>query len=88
MKVRADARTGLLSMTVATSAELKSTIEAAIPGSQAEVESPDDVHFTARVVSERFEGMSRIQQHQLVMGLFEGRLGGEIHALSLKTETP
>ena len=73
---------------MATAAELKSTIEAALPGSVAEVESPDDVHFSARVVSDRFEGLSRIQQHQLVMGLFQGRLGGEIHALSLKTETP
>ena len=73
---------------MATSAELQSTIEAALPGAQVVVESPDDVHFTARVVSDRFEGMSRLQQHQLVMGLFEGRLGGEIHALSLKTETP
>lgn len=73
---------------MATAAEMKSTIEAAIPGAVAEVESPDDVHFTARVVSERFAGMTRIQQHQLVMGLFAGRLGGEIHALSLKTETP
>ncbi len=73
---------------MANAAELKSTIEAAIPGAAAEVQSPDDVHFTARVVSDRFEGMSRIQQHQLVMGLFEGRLGNEIHALSLKTETP
>lgn len=73
---------------MATAAELKSTIEAALPGATAEVESPDDVHFTARVVSDRFSGMSRVQQHQLVMSLFEGRLGGEIHALSLKTETP
>lgn len=73
---------------MATAADLKSTIEAAIPGAVAEVQSPDDVHFTARVVSDRFDGMTRIQQHQLVMGLFEGRLGGEIHALSLKTETP
>jgi acid stress-induced BolA-like protein IbaG/YrbA len=73
---------------VATSAELKNTIEAAIPGAQAEVQSPDDVHFTARVVSDRFGGMSRVQQHQLVYELFAGRLGGEIHALSLKTETP
>jgi acid stress-induced BolA-like protein IbaG/YrbA len=73
---------------VATATELKSTIEAALPGAQAEVESPDDVHFTARVVSDRFAGLSRIQQHQLVYGLFAGRLGGEIHALSLKTETP
>jgi stress-induced morphogen len=40
------------------------------------------------VVSDRFTGMSRVQQHQLVYELFTGRLGGEIHALSLKTETP
>ena len=73
---------------MATATELKSTIEAALPGAQAEVESPDDVHFTARVVSDRFAGLSRIQQHRLVYELFAGRLGGEIHALSLKTETP
>jgi stress-induced morphogen len=73
---------------MATAAELKDAIEVAFPGATAEVESPDDVHFTARVVSDRFEGLSRVQQHQLVMGLFAGRLGGEIHALSLKTETP
>ena len=73
---------------MANSAELKEIIEAGIPGSEAFVESPDDVHFSARVVSESFAGMSRVAQHQLVMGLFEGRLGGEIHALSLKTETP
>jgi stress-induced morphogen len=73
---------------MATSAELQQTIEAALPGAQVVVESPDDVHFTARVVSDRFEGMTRIQQHRMVMDLFAERLGGEIHALSLKTETP
>jgi len=73
---------------MATAAELKDLIEVAIPGAQAEVESPDDVHFTARVVSDRFAGMSRVAQHQLVYAIFDGRLGGEIHALSLKTETP
>jgi len=73
---------------MATSAELKQQIEAAIPGAGVEVESPDDVHFTARVVSDRFAGLSRVQQHRLVYDIFDGRLGGEIHALSLKTETP
>ena len=74
---------------MATAAELKSPIETAIPGAQAEVESPDDVHFTARVVSERFAGLSPGRSStSWSMRLFEGRLGGEIHALSLKTETP
>ena len=70
------------------SAELKRRIETAIPGAQADVESPDNVHFTARVVSDRFSGLSRIDQHKLVYEIFDGELGGDIHALSLKTETP
>jgi stress-induced morphogen len=69
-------------------AELKHRIEAAIPGSQAEVESADNVHFTARVVSDRFAGLTRIDQHKLVYEVFDGQLGADIHALSLKTETP
>ena len=69
-------------------ADLKSRIEAALPGADAEVESPDDVHFSARVVSDRFAGLSRIQQHKLVLDVFDGELGDTIHALSLKTETP
>ena len=71
-----------------TAVEVKDRIEAAIPGAQAEVESPDNVHFTARVVSDRFAGLSRIDQHKLVYEVFDGELGGDIHALSLKTETP
>jgi stress-induced morphogen len=71
-----------------TAAELKDRIEAAIPGASADVSSDDDVHFTARVVSEAFAGKSRIEQHRLVYDVFAGELGGAIHALSLKTEAP
>ena len=52
------------------------------------MQSPDNVHFSARVVADAFAGLSRIQQHRLVYAAFEGELGGEIHALQLKTETP
>lgn len=71
-----------------TAADLKARIEAAIAGAQAEVESADDVHFSARVVSESFAGLSRVQQHRMVYDIFDGELGGSIHALALKTETP
>lgn len=71
-----------------TADELKRRIEAAIPGSTAYVESPDDVHFTARVVAGAFADLNPVQQHQLVYQVFQGELGGAIHALSLKTETP
>lgn len=66
--------------------EVKTRIEAAIPGAQAEVESADDVHFNALVRASAFDGLSRVQQHRLVYDVFEGELGGAIHALALKTE--
>ncbi|HEV3002761.1 MAG TPA: BolA family protein [Solirubrobacteraceae bacterium] len=69
--------------------ELKQRIEASIPGSLAEVESADNVHFTARVRSDAFAGKSRIQQHRMVYDAFdEGELGGAVHALQIKTEVP
>jgi stress-induced morphogen len=71
-----------------TAAELKTRIELAIAGAQAEVQSADDVHFTARVVSDRFSGLSRVEQHRMIYDIFDGELGGSIHALSLKTESP
>ena len=71
-----------------TASEVKARIEATIPGATADVQSPDNVHFNARVVAEAFAGMSRIEQHRLVYAAVEGELGGEIHALQLKTETP
>ena len=69
-----------------TADELKQRIETAIPGAQAVVESPDDVHFSARVAAPAFAGLSRVQQHRMVYDIFTGELGGAIHALSLKTE--
>jgi stress-induced morphogen len=73
-----------------TAAELQERIEAALPGARVSV---DDLtgggdHFRAEVVSDRFEGMTRIQQHKLVYDVFGNDIGGAIHALSLKTSTP
>ncbi|MDQ3609921.1 MAG: BolA/IbaG family iron-sulfur metabolism protein [Actinomycetota bacterium] len=68
--------------------ELKQRIESAIPGARAEVEGADNVHFSARVVSPEFAGKSRVQQHRMVYDVFDGQLGGEIHALQLRTEVP
>jgi stress-induced morphogen len=70
--------------------ELKTRIEAALPGAEASVEdlTGGGDHFRAEVVSDRFEGLSRIEQHQLVYGIFGDEVGGAIHALSIKTSTP
>ncbi len=66
--------------------EVKSRIEAAIPGAEAVIETADEVHFSAVVRAAAFDGLSRIQQHRLVYDVFDGELGGAIHALALKTE--
>ncbi|MGK2878722.1 MAG: BolA/IbaG family iron-sulfur metabolism protein [Solirubrobacterales bacterium] len=70
--------------------EIKNRIEAALPGSTAEVEDTagDSNHFRAVVTAPQFEGLSRIQQHKLINEIFDGELGGSIHALSIKTQTP
>ncbi len=72
-----------------TADEVKQRIESAIPGASAEVSSPDDVHFSARVWAPAFAGKSRIEQHRMVYDAFgDGELGGAVHALQIKTEVP
>jgi stress-induced morphogen len=70
--------------------ELKQRIEAELPGAQASVEdlTGGGDHFRAEIVSDRFDGLSRIQQHKLVYDVFGAEVGGPIHALSIKTSTP
>ena len=73
-----------------TAEELKERIEAAFPGATADVEdlTGGGDHFRAEIVSDRFAGLSRIDQHRLVYDVFGAEIGGPIHALSLKTSTP
>ena len=70
--------------------DIKQRIEAAIAGAHADVEdyTGGGDHFRATVVAPAFDGLSRIQQHRLVYGVFGAEIGGAIHALALKTETP
>jgi stress-induced morphogen len=69
--------------------DIKSRIEAAIPGARADVEdwTGGGDHFRATVVATAFAGLSRIQQHRLVYDVFGDEIGGPIHALSLTTRT-
>ena len=73
-----------------TAEELKRRIEDALPGAAAEVQdlTGGGDHFRAEVVSDRFDGLSRIEQHRLVYDVFGDEVGGPIHALSIKTSTP
>jgi stress-induced morphogen len=72
---------------VPTPEDIKRRIEAGIPGARADVEdfTGGGDHFRATVTAAAFEGRSRIEQHRLVYEIFDGEIGGPIHALSLKT---
>ncbi|MEM7662686.1 MAG: BolA family transcriptional regulator [Pseudomonadota bacterium] len=48
----------------------------------------DDNHWQAEIVSSQFAGLSRVAQHQLVYRALKGKMGGELHALALKTRAP
>ncbi len=52
------------------------------------VEGDDGTHFNAVIVSEAFDGKSRVQRHQIVYKALGDRMREEIHALSMKTLTP
>lgn len=71
-------------------AELKSMIEAALPGAEVEVldEGGGD-HLRAIVKAQQFVGQSRIDQHRMVKAAVKERFDdGTIHALSLSTSVP
>ncbi|QKK01995.1 MAG: BolA family transcriptional regulator [Pseudomonadota bacterium] len=60
----------------------------AIPGAQVKVDTPDQVHYVARIVADEFAGRSRIERHRLVHAAIGPELGREIHALSLDLKSP
>jgi len=70
--------------------EVKERIEQALPGAEATVTdlTGGGDHLRAEVVYDGFAGLSRLQQHKLVYDVFEGEIGGAIHALSIKTVIP
>lgn len=45
-------------------------------------------HYRAVIVSERFAGLNRVKAQQLVYSVVDDWMGGEIHALAMKTFTP
>ena len=71
-------------------AEIEALIKAALPDARVTIEdlAGDGDHYAAAVVSDIFRGKSRVQQHQIVYAALRGRMGGELHALSLQTSAP
>ncbi|MDQ4088471.1 MAG: BolA family transcriptional regulator [Pseudomonadota bacterium] len=70
--------------------QIESLIKAGIPDAFVEITdmAGDGDHYEARVVSETFRGLSRVQQQRRVYEALGGRMGTELHALKLTTATP
>lgn len=45
-------------------------------------------HFRAIIASPRFEGLSRVARHRLVMGAVAAELSEHVHALGVQAFTP
>jgi stress-induced morphogen len=70
--------------------QIEMLIKGAIPDAEVTITdlAGDGDHYSARVVSPSFAGLTRIQQHQKVYAALGGRVGGELHALQLQTAAP
>jgi len=70
--------------------EIERLIKAALPDAKVVLTAleKDNDHWAATVTSAAFVGLSRVRQHQLVNAAFGPRLGTELHALALTTQTP
>ena len=67
--------------------EVQQYIAAGLPCTHLAVDG-DGQHFFATIVSDEFEGKSRVMRHQRVYQALGDRMREQIHALSMKTLTP
>lgn len=68
--------------------DIEALIEGGLDGAEARVVTDGLGHYEALVVSPAFEGKRRVPRHQMVYAILGDRVGGEIHALVVKTYTP
>ena len=71
-----------------TPSEIRTLIEAGLPGARVHVESDDNTHFAAVIVAPQFEGKRTLQRHQMIYATLGERMGREIHALTMEAKTP
>ncbi|WP_192484092.1 MULTISPECIES: BolA family protein [Cysteiniphilum] len=71
--------------------ELKTLIENKLgANTTALIESDDNVHFNATIISDVFNGvLSKVKQQQMVYAAINEYIAsGELHAIAMKTYTP
>ena len=68
--------------------EIKKLIKNEIPDATIEIKDlmGDNNHYSATIKSSKFNNLSKIEQHKLVYKSLKGKMGNELHALSITTE--
>ena len=68
--------------------EIKKLIKEGIPDAKIEIKDlmGDNNHYAAVIRSSLFKNLNKIEQHKLVYKSLKGKMGNELHALSITTE--
>ena len=68
--------------------EIRKLIIESIPDAKIEIKDlmGDNNHYEATIISSKFNNLSKIDQHKLVYKSLKGKMGNELHALSISTE--
>ena len=68
--------------------EIKKLIISSIPDASIDIKDlvGDSNHYSAKITSKIFNGKSKIEQHKIVYKSLKGKMGNELHALSITTE--
>ena len=68
--------------------EITNLIKDSIPDASIEIKDlmGDNNHYSAKIKSKLFNGKTKIEQHKIVYKSLKGKMGNELHALSITTE--
>ena len=69
--------------------DIEKHIKEALPDANVEIQdlAGDGNHYSATVTSSQFKDKSKIEQHKMVYNSLKGKMGNELHALSITTES-
>ena len=69
------------------SAEIEKLIKESIPDAEIIIQdlAGDNNHYSATIKSKIFNGKTKIEQHKIVYKSLKGKMGNELHALSINT---
>ena len=67
--------------------EIRKLIKETIPDAKIEIIdlAGDNNHYSAKIKSRMFKNLNKIEQHKLVYKSLKGKMGNELHALSINT---